>query len=219
MQTWTRSPGCALAILLSLSFPPAGAHAQAAPAPLPAGPGPEISVSGTALTPLALLTENPGTFGTEISTGLGVTGTLGWWFGDSFGVTAHGVWVPAELDLQQSTFTGPIPDALGDADYLAGSLNLVYRLTLPGAASAVEPYFGLGGGVRDLDVAPVASPDVADATDLAGTLVGGTYARLGSGASLRLEVRDLVSTYESPLSGDSKLQNDLLVSIGIGFRP
>jgi hypothetical protein len=207
---------CLLAAVLLVA--PTGVAAQS-PASGAAAAGPEVSVSGAALTPLALLTETPGTFGTEISTGLGVTGTAGYWLGGGFGVVAQGGWIPAELDLQQAEFTGPIPDQLGDADYLVGTLNLVYRLTLPGPAAAVEPFFGIGGGVRDLDVDPQASPDVEDATDLAGTITAGAYARLWAGGHLRLAVRDVVTSYRSPLSGESRLQNDILVSVGLSFRP
>jgi len=211
------SPFACLLVTVLLAAP-SGLGAQS-PASDAASPGAEVSVSGAALTPLALLTENPGTFGTEISTGLGVTGTVGYWLGSGFGVVGHGGWVPAELDLQQAEFTGPIPDQLGDADYLVGTLNLVYRLNLPGPAAAVEPFFGIGGGVRDLDVDPQASPDVEDATDLAGTLTAGAYTRLWAGGHLRLSVRDVVTSYRSPLSGESRLQNDILVSVGLSVRP
>lgn len=203
---------CAAALLLILPAPAPGQ-------PAPSGAGPEVSVTAGVLAPLAELTSDPGSFSTEVSSAVGVSGSLGYWLGAGFGVAASGVWAPAELNVQQSGFTGPIPNDLGDADYLAGTLALMYRIRSGGAAPIVEPFFGLGAGVRRLSVDPIAAPEVEDATDPAATVVAGAVTRLGSGLALRLEVRDLVSRYESPLDGESRVQNDVVVGVGMSFRP
>lgn len=199
---------------LLLSVPAAALGQPASP-----GPGPEVSVTAGVLAPLAELTSNPGSFSTEVSSAVGVSATLGYWLGSGFGVAANGVWVPAELNVQQSGFTGPIPTGLGDADVLAGTLNLTYRILPGGSAGMVEPFFGLGAGVRRLSVDPIAAPEVEDATDPAATVVAGAVTRLWPDLALRLEVRDLVSRYEAPVDGETRVQNDIVVGVGMSFRP
>lgn len=180
--------------------------------------GPELSLSVSVLAPLAELTSTA-QFTTQVSTAVGASGGVTWWLGRHLGVRAHGVWAPAQLNVRPSEFTGPIPIDLGDARYLAGAGAVTYRLGLPGAASAVEPYVGLGGGVRHLSVDPQASPDVEDALDPVVTVLAGATTRVDGSFSLRLEIQDLVSRYESPLDGETRVQNDLLVTVGGAFRP
>lgn len=203
---------CAVALLAVL---PAGdAAAQTGEPPT----GPEFALSASVLAPLAELTSTP-LFATEVSTAVGASATVAWWFGRHVGVTAQGVWAPGELNVRQSEFTGPVPTGLGDVRYLAGTAAFTYRLAASGALAVVEPYFGLGGGVRRLSFEPQASPDAEDATDPVGTVLAGAITRVGPSLSLRLEIRDLVSYYESPLDGEARLQNDVLVSVGVGLRP
>lgn len=204
------------AALLALT-PPTPLSAQPAPADAPSA-GPELSLSASVLAPLAELTSTA-QFTTQVSTAVGASGGVTWWLGRHLGLRAHGVWAPAELNVRPSEFTGPIPTDLGDARYLAGAGAVTFRLGLPGAASGVEPYVGLGGGVRHLSVDPQASPDVEDALDPVGTVLAGATTRVGGSFSLRLEIQDLVSRYESPLDGETRLQNDLLVTVGGAFRP
>lgn len=191
-----------------------GAAAQAAGPPS----GPELSFSASVLTPLAELTSDVA-FATEVSTAVGASGTVTWWFGRELGLVAQGLWAPAELHVRPSEFTGPIPTDLGDAEYLAGTAALAYRIPTSGALAGVEPFFGLGGGARHLSLDPVASPDAEDATDPAGTALAGVTTQVSPTLSLRLEIRDLVSSYESPLDGETRLQNDVLVSVGVSLRP
>jgi hypothetical protein len=204
-----------LAALLALTLTSvSGVAAQPAEAPS----GPEIALSASVLTPLAELTSDVA-FSTEVSTAVGASGTVAWWFGPELGLTAQGVWAPADLTVRPSEFTGPIPTDLGDADYLAGTAALTYRIPTSGALSGVEPFFGLGGGVRHLSLDPVASPDAEDSTDPVGTALAGVATRVWPSLAVRLEVRDLVSEYESPLDGETRLQNDVLVSVGVSLRP
>lgn len=203
----------ALAAVPLLALPGGPAAAQ------PAAPsGPEVSVSAAVLAPLAELTTTPA-FATEVSTAVGAAGTATWWLGRELGVAVQGVWAPAELNVRPSEFTGPIPRGLGEAEYLAGTAAVTYRLATDGALGVVEPFFGLGAGVRHLSFEPVASPDAEDATDPVGTVLAGVATRVRPSLAVRLELRDLVSAYESPLDGEARLQNDVLVSVGVSFRP
>lgn len=210
-RRWLAGTVFLLALVLTSA---SGAVAQSAGPPS----GPEIAVSASVLTPLAELTSDVG-FASEVSTAVGASGTVTWWFGPELGVTAQGLWAPAELHVRPSEFTGPIPTDLGDADYLAGTAAVTYRVPTSGALAAVEPFFGLGGGVRHLSLDPVAAPEAEDATDPVGTALAGVATRVWPSLAVRLEIRDLVSVYESPLDGDTRLQNDVLISVGVSVRP
>lgn len=197
-----------------LALPCGDATAQPAAAPT----GPELSVSAAVFAPLAELTSSA-IFATELSTAIGAAGTASWWFGRELGLALQGVWAPAELNARPSEFTGPIPTGLGDAEYMAGTAALTYRPATDGSLGVVEPFVGLGAGLRRLSVEPVASPDVEDATDPVGTVLAGVATRVWPSLAVRLELRDLVSAYESPLDDERRVQNDLLVSVGVSFRP
>ncbi|MFW6192329.1 MAG: hypothetical protein ACOC83_02490 [Gemmatimonadota bacterium] len=208
-------PAAVLALILTVAL--AGGAVAQSQAP-PAQTGPEFAVSASVLAPLAELTSSVA-FTTEVSSAVGASGTLTHWFGERLGLTVQGVWAPGELNVRPSEFTGPIPPGLGDADYLAGTAALTYRVPTSGALAAVEPFFGLGAGARHLSLDPVAAPDAEDATDPVGTVLAGVTTRVWPSVAVRLEIRDLVSVYESPLDGEERLQNDALVSVGVSLRP
>lgn len=192
--------------------------ASAAPAQEPRPNGPEVSVSGGVLAPLSLLSSSDVSFSTEVSTSAAVSGGFAWWLG-AVGVEARGVWAPARLGLRPTGIGGAVPDDLGDAEYLAGTLDLVYRLRLTGPARMVEPFVAVGAGVRRLELDPIARPEVRSATDPVGTLAVGTRVDLRPTMAIRLEVRDHVSRFDATETGSSKLQNDVLVAVGLSVRP
>lgn len=214
-----------LAATVALLLAPATAHAQAAPepgvpraSPSPAGPRMEASAFAGVLAPLARLTADPESFETEISSSamFGAEGT--WWPGRRLGIALQGVWAPAQLSLIPTDFTGALPGDLGDADYLAASAEVRYRLALPPEVSMVRPYVALGGGVRRLDVQAIASPEVTDATDPMATAAAGAHVRLAGRFDLRFELRDRIMIYESPTGAGDRVQNDLGVSVGLAVR-
>lgn len=194
----------------------------AVPGPLEAQPahpdGPEVSVSGGVLAPLSLLSTSDISFSTEVSSSAVVAGGVTWWLG-AFGVAARGAWAPARLSLRPTGIGGAVPDDLGDAEYLAGTVDLVYRLRPAGAAAMVEPYFALGAGVRRLELDAVARPEVRTSTDPMGTVAAGARVALWRAAALRFEVRDHVSRFDATETGDSKMQNDILITVGFSVRP
>ena len=185
----------------------------------PAHPnGPEISVSGGVLAPLSLLSTSDISFSTEVSSSAAVAGGVTWWLG-AVGLAARGAWAPARLSLRPTGIGGAVPDDLGDADYLAGTVDLVYRLRPPGAAAMVEPFLAVGGGVRRLELDAVASPEVRSSTDPVGTVAAGARVDLWLPVALRFEVRDHLSRFDATETGDSKLQNDILITVGLSVRP
>lgn len=212
----------ALAVGACLVAGPTGAAAgQTAPDGDPSDGqlGPEFAVSGLVLAPLARLSESEVSFDTEVSSAVGMSIGIGWWPRRHLGVAARGVWGPAELDLRGVSPGAAVPDDLGSAEYMAGTLELIYRLRPGGAASLLEPFLALGAGVRDLSLQPQASPEARSATDLAGSVAVGTYVRIWDRTSLRFEARDLVSEFDATETGRSKLQNDIAVSVGLSVRP
>ena len=209
-----RAAGVAVLLLLVAAFPGGGLEAQdRTPAP-----GPELYASASVLAPLSELSSTVESFATEVSTSLGASAGGVWWLGRHVGVGVHGVWEPARLNLRPSTFTGVVPNDLGDADYAAAFGQVVFRLPLRGPASVVEPFLAVGGGVRDLRLDPIAAPEARSATDPAATVAAGAAVRLWDPLAFRFEVRDIVSDYDETV-GSGGLQNDVLVSVGLSFRP
>lgn len=204
-----------LAVLLFAGGPPLAAQ-EAGPPPQT---GPEISVAAAVLTPVAGLTRSDVSFDTEVSSAAAVAGGVTWWLGSHLGVSARGVWAPAKLNLRGAPIGAAVPDDLGDADYLAGMLELSYRFLPGGAARMLEPFVVLGGGVRDLGLDPVAAPEARSATDPVATAAAGTYLRIWEPTSLRIELRDIVSSYDAGETGEARVQHDLLVSVGLSLRP
>jgi hypothetical protein len=183
------------------------------------GSGPEAFVMVGGLAPLARLSSDPGSFATQVSSAPMVGGTVGYWLPNGVGVGAQLLYAPANLNIIPTSFQGPIPTDLGDARYLAATVELRYRIPLRGPAGVLAPYVALGGGVRHLNFDPIANLDVTDTTDPVGTIAGGAEARLYGPVAMRLELRDYVSRFDATASGVSRVQHDVAITIGLGVLP
>lgn len=208
----------AVAAILSAAGPllgPRTAAAQPTDAP-EAGSRAEVSGFIGVLAPVANLTDDPESFATVIDPYLavGVDGIL--WVSDRFGVGVVGVYSPTQLAARATQFQGAIPDDLGDVTYLAGALNAVYRFPGAGSSGAFEPYFAGGLGLKYIGVDEIASPEVESTTDPTATVAAGARFAVLHRLSLRFEVRDFASFFESPTTGDSRLQNDVSITLGVG---
>lgn len=181
--------------------------------------GATVGVFAGTLSPLNDLTEDPASFGTfvSVSPAFGAELTL-WPRGGRWGVELQGLFAPGQLKLRPTEFQGAVPDDLGDSYYWAGSVAVLHRLRPAGVRGRVEPYFGIGAGLRHLAVEAVASPEVDDATDPLATVAAGTDVWFSRGFAIRFELRDHLLSFESPTAGDSKLQNDVLVTVGVTAR-
>lgn len=211
--------------LLLLAVTATPGPAQEAPGPWgaedpepEAGPSFEASILGGVLAPLANLTDDPDSFGTAVTAAPALGAEVAVWLGGGFGVGLQGLWASADLQIVPTEFQGAIPTELGGAEWLGGTLSLLYRPALSGAAEAVQPFFGLGAGLRHLDVDTQAGPEVEDATDLVGTVAAGAHVPLVGPWRLRLEARDFISSFSSPTADENRLQNDLAVSVGASVR-
>lgn len=131
------------------------------------------------------------------------------------GVEAQALWAPnAALEDAGGTHEG-------GADWLALSLDAVFRPPLPILSSLLEPFLGAGLGVRRLTVHPepqsvpggplvgVVLADSSARRDFAVEGLVGTYVKLPGLWRLRLELRDYISSFTD--AGDARLQNDLAV--------
>jgi len=168
------------------------------------------------LAPVANLTDDPESFATVIDPYLALGLDVTYWLSNQFGIDVTGVYSPSKLAARSTQFQGAIPDDLGDATFLAGTLSAVYRFRSSGSGTALEPYVAAGFGVKRVDVDAIAAPEVESTTDPAATLAAGIRTRIIESFTLRVEVRDFASYFESPKTGDSKLQNDVVVTVGVG---
>lgn len=212
----------ACAALLTVALRPGGLAAQETDASGADGSAGEVSAfagDGSAfvgvLAPLSRLTRSED-FETEVSAAPAVGLEVGGYRG-RVGVSVQGFYAPARLSLFPGDFAGALPEDLGAVDYFVASAAVRYRFPSVGAASAVRPYLALGGGVRRLEVQPIASPEVRDATDPLLLAGAGAHVRLGEGVDVRFEFRDHASTYRDPETSGTRLQNDLTVSVGLAL--
>lgn len=171
------------------------------------------------MTPIASLMRDPESFGATINVNVayGIDGT--YWTSRKFGVGLVGWYSPAKLQVLETDFQGAVPDDLGRARYVSGMVEGIYRFRGEGSRRSLEPYFALGAGVRHLNVDEIADPQVVTKTDPAGTIAGGI--RLDGVLErmmIRLEIRNNMSFYRSPATDESRLQNDMILSFGIGTR-
>lgn len=177
-----------------------------------------MTLAGGVLTPLADLTSDPESFGTAVTTAAALSVGLSWWTAPRWGVGLEATYAPADLRIRPTDFQGVIPESLGSADWWSATVNLMHRFPLRGAASVAEPYLAVGAGVRHLSVDEIAAPEVQNATDPVGTVAAGMGLRLDRVLSLRLELRNRMSTYTSPRTDEARFQSDLTVGVGLGIQ-
>lgn len=186
------------------------------------GPPAQVTLTlfAAAFSPLGNITRDPDSFGTSISSSGAFGGSASYWLGNGhFGLGLLGAYAPADLELLPTVgFQGTVPSDLGSAGYFAGTVTFMYRLLPSGAASAMQPYIGLGGGLRHLAVEAIAEPEVEDVTDPVFTVVGGSTMWLSRRLAVHIEVRDFLSVFDSPTTGVGRLQNDVLISVGLAAR-
>lgn len=192
--------------------------AQMTPAPPPGSDtGPELVGFVGVLQPLSNLTEDPTTFGMTIPPDLLMGGEATWWASPVVGIGVMGLYSPATLNPVRAGGPGRGITRLGELEYMTGMANLTFRLRSSGSTSLLEPYASVGAGLRRLRFAGRAVPEIT-ATDPAATIAAGLRISLSPSVWLRGEVRDMASFYISRATDVSRLQNDVVVTIGLGVR-
>ena len=203
--------------LCGVSFGASNLAAQITPAaPFGDETGPEFFALGGLLQPLNNLTDNTGAYGTVIPPDVAMGGEFTYWASNAIGIGVMGLYSPATLEAVTGGF-GQGPGTLGEMEYMAGTVNLTFRLRSSGSAGALEPYFTMGGGLRHLKFYGAEVPKLG-ATDPMATAALGVRVHLTSSLWFRGELRDMASFYISNLTDASKLQNDIGIMIGFGVR-
>lgn len=195
--------------LAATALSPQPAFAQLGPIESPVRV--EFLATGGVLTPTATLVDGSGVSGgdRELSESFALGGGIGVHLLGGFGVEGQLLFSP-EVELQ-TVGTG---DVVSDADVLAATAHLVYRLPLP----LIQPFLGAGGGVRRLSFDDPTALATEDESDLTGSVLAGAYVGLVPGLTIRLEARDYISSFTDPRSGNSELQNDLAFLAGLAWR-
>lgn len=190
---------------------------MASAAPPGSDTGPEFGGFVGVLQPLANLTENPATYGTTIPPDLLMGGEVMWWASPVIGIGVMGLYSPATLDPVGLGSFGQRFDRLGELEYMSGMAQLTFRLRSSGSTSLIEPYASLGAGLRRVRFVGQAVPEIS-ATDPAASLGLGLRVALLPSVWLRVEARDMASFYVSQATDESRLQNDVVITLGLGYR-
>lgn len=194
-----------------LALPGAQAQGQEA------GSGLELTGYIGAVLPLSQLANQGDTITAELSTKPVFGASLDYWFSGSWGVQVMGGFARPDLtvSLVDPVSGSALTTSIGTVDFLHAEATIQYRPNLPGAAAILLPYFGIGAGIRSLSF-----PDgsgFSDSDDITLILNAGSHIKLSQRVHLRLDFRDLVSSFDSEGLDESKTQNEILLSVGLGI--
>lgn len=180
---------------------------------------PTVELTGFfgAVLPMSVLGSQGDSVQADLSTKPAFGASLEYWFGGGFGIGVAGGLASPNLSLSTVDPDTGSPDAvdLGTADYLHGEALLLWRPRLTSSASVLLPYFGAGAGIRRLDFA--SDSGFEDTSDVTIVLNAGTQVWVSDRIHLRLDVRDLISSFEGGPFEGSDLQHDLFVQVGLGL--
>lgn len=170
-----------------------------------------------AVLPLSELASQGDTLKAELSTEPLFGVSLDYRLSGNWGIQFMGGYAQPELTLSSvdSESGFPFSENLGSVDYLHGEATILYRPQLPGAAAAMLPYFGVGVGIRSLSFSDESG--LEDSDDITFVFTAGSHVQLSDRVHLRLDIRDLVSSFDSAGLDESKVQNEFLVNVGLGI--
>jgi hypothetical protein len=147
---------------------------------------------------------------------------VGVWPSSRIGIEAEAAYVSSDLEGDFIISAGgrlvPFSGTESGSIFL-GSLNFVYALIRP----PLEPLaITVSGGVGIVSRGGEAWKNLEDTSDIAGVLGLGLKYGIGRALWLRFDLRDYISSFEeknlsavSIQGGESKLQNDLLIVVGL----
>lgn len=169
-----------------------------------------------ALLPLSALGSQGDSIRSEFSTRPSFAASLDYWFGGSLGIGVMGGYTKPTLNLttvdagnQQQNIAD-----VGDVDYLHGEALVLFRPQFTRSAAVLLPYVGAGVGYVNLTM-PEGS-DFEDSSGLAFAFALGTHLRVSDQVHLRIDVRDLVSSFDGGPFADGNVQHDVFVQVGVG---
>lgn len=217
LTRWATGATLGFALTLGLGVGSAAAQMTDEADEAPAVPTFEIGAFVGWVSPLSNLTENPDAFATVVNPYVSFGAEAVYWVSRTVGIGAFGLFAPSELQATQ-LLDPTAPTDLGDATYITAVANVVYQIPVSGTATPVRPYFALGAGIRHLDLDETQATEAASSTDPVASLAAGVRIPFSAGIALWTELRDIASFYESPITGDSRLQNDIAITVGVGTR-
>lgn len=205
----------AVIAVAALAFP-AGASAQAYQATV-TPPTAELTGYFGGIFPMSVLGSQGDTLKADLSTKAAFGASFEYWFGGGFGLGVAGGLASPELALTTADVGTGEQDVidLGTVDYLHGEALLLWRPQFTSSAAVLLPYFGAGAGIRRLDFED--GSGFEDGSDVTIVLNAGTQIWVSESVHLRLDVRDLISSYEGGPFESSDLQHDLFVQVGLGL--
>lgn len=211
-----RASGLIAVIAAAVLAFPAGAAAQAYQATVTP---PTVEVTGYVggIFPMSVLGSQGDTLKADHSTRPAFGASLEYWFGGGFGLGVAGGFASPDLALTMADAGTGEQDVvdLGTVDYLRGEALLLWRPQFTSSAAVLLPYVGAGAGIRRLDFED--GSGFEDGSDVTIVLNVGTQIWVSEGVHLRLDVRDLISSYEGGPFESSDLQHDLFVQVGLGL--
>ena len=180
-------------------------------------PGIEVTAYAGALLPLSPLADQGDSLKAELSTKPMFGASLDYWFGGGLGIgVMGGISKPALTVSTVDQGTGfPVTEDMGSVDYVHAEATIQYRPNLPGAASVMLPYVGIGAGIRNLSFPTEAG--IEDVDDIVLVISAGGQIRLGERSHLRIDIRDLVSSFDAAVFDDSRRQHEVLLNVGVGL--
>ncbi len=157
-------------------------------------------------------------------TGFAVGGRFAVWPTARIGVEVEGVYLGSDVegDIVASVGGNLVPISGDvDANLFVGSLNVMYAFIRPPLVPlSVYVSGGVGLVSRGGDFFEVFD----DTSDIAGVAGLGLKYGVAPGIWIRGDVRDYISSYEEDIlrvgavrGGESKLQNDVLITVGLEF--
>lgn len=170
-----------------------------------------------AMAPLANLTEDPESFSTDVSVSIAFGGEFDFFFKSGFGVGLFGLYAPAKLTISPGDVPSAAPIDLGDAKWSTITANLMYRVDLKGPAGMVEPYVLVGGGIRNLNVDPIASPEATDSTNGIFDFGLGAFTIISEHWAIRIDLRGYISPFNVEATDNTKTQFDTTILFGISY--
>jgi hypothetical protein len=169
------------------------------------------------MAPLANLTEDPESFSTDVSVSIAFGGEFDFFFKSGFGVGLFGLYAPAKLTISPGDVPSAAPIDLGDAKWSTITANLMYRVDLKGPAGMVEPYVLVGGGIRNLNVDPIASPQATDSTNGIFDFGFGAFTIISEHWAIRIDLRGYISPFNVEATDNTKTQFDTTILFGISY--
>ncbi len=160
-----------------------------------------------------------GAFSFGQKTGWNAGGRLAVWPTARFGIEVEGAYVGSNVDVKGILPPEFVADTTVSANVFVGSLNLMWAVIAP----PLDPVaFYVSGGVGIVSRSGDFFEGADDTSDIAGVLGVGLRYGLGPGWRIRFDVRDYISSFvnkdlEALLGASSKLQNDLMLTVGVEF--